>query len=170
MTADPAEEVGRREAGTSVQELFQYQVLRKENLDGLVARLAKLQPLAAPVARGSGTFAFAAVRDAREIALEYVPTILPPKKYFLPPRETLLHFDVRRGLHAETVGNDEPLTLFAVHTCDIAGIQCLNMVFSERPRDYNYLLRKRRTTVIGLECNRYCDEHASCALVGASLP
>jgi hypothetical protein len=37
-----------------------------------------------------------------------------------------------------------------------------NRVFSERPRDYNYLLRKRRITVIGLECNRHCDEHAAC--------
>jgi sulfhydrogenase subunit beta (sulfur reductase) len=153
-----------------VQELLQYHILRKENLDGLVTRLAKLQPLAAPVSRGDGSFAFAPVRDAREITLEYVPTILPPKKYFLPPRETLLHFDVRRGLHVETVGNNEPLTLFGVHTCDIAGIQCLNMVFSERPRDYNYLLRKRLITVIGLECNAYCDAHASCALVGAHLP
>jgi len=139
-----------------VQELLQYHVLKKENLDGLITRLAKLQPLAAPVARGSGTYAFVPVHDAREIALEYVPTILPPKKYFLPARETLLHFDVRRGMHVETVGNGEPLTLFGVHTCDIAGIQCL--------------LRKRLITVIGLECNRYCDEHASCALVGANLP
>ena len=153
-----------------MQELPQYHVLKKEDLDGLITRLAKLQPVAAPVAKGSGAFAFATVHDAREVELEYVPTILPPKKYFLPPRETLLNFDVRRGLHVEPVGNNEPLTLFGVHTCDIAGIQCLNMVFSERPRDYNYLLRKRRITVIGLECNRYCDEHASCALVGAYLP
>lgn len=153
-----------------MQELPQYHVLRKDHLDGLITHLAKLQPLAAPVARGSGAFAFAHVHDAREVALEYVPTVLPPKKYFLPPRETLLRFDVRRGINSETVGNNEPLTLFGVHTCDIAGIQCLNMVFSERPRDYNYLLRKRRITVIGLECNRSCDEFAICALVGANLP
>jgi sulfhydrogenase subunit beta (sulfur reductase) len=148
----------------------QYVVLAKDDVDGLITRLAKLQPVAAPVAKGGGAFAFSAVHDAREVALEHVPTILPPKKYFLPPRETLLNFDVRRGMHVETVGNAEPLTLFGVHTCDIAGIQCLNMVFSERPRDYNYLLRKRRITVIGLECNRYCDEFASCALVGSCLP
>ena len=153
-----------------MQELSQYHVLGKEELDGLVTRLAKLQPLAAPVARGDGNYAFAPVRDAHEVALEHVPTILPPKKYFLPPRETLLHFDVRHGMTVETVGNGEPLTLLGVHTCDIAGIQCLNMVFSERPRDYNYLLRKQRITVIGLECNAYCDAHASCALVGAHLP
>lgn len=155
---------------TIVRELLQYHVLRKENLDGLVTRLAKLQALAAPVSRGDGAYAFARVHDAREIALRHVPTILPPKKYFLPPRETLLQFDVRRGLHIETVGDGEPLTLLGVHTCDIAGIQCLNMVHSERPRDYNYLLRKRVITVIGLECTEYCDGHASCALVGSHLP
>ena len=131
-----------------MQETQQYQILRKEDLEGFIARLAKLQPLAAPVAKGHGSFAFAPVHHADEIALEYLPTILPPKKYFMPPRETLLHFDLRRRIHVETVGNAEPLTLFGVHTCDIAGIQCLNMVFSERPRDYNYLMRKRRITVI----------------------
>jgi sulfhydrogenase subunit beta (sulfur reductase) len=148
----------------------QYQILRKDELDGFIARLAKLHRLAAPVARGHGTFAFAPVHDAGAIALEYVPTILPPKKYFLPPRETLLSFDFRRRMHVESVGDAEPLILFGVHTCDIAGIQCLNMVFSERPRDYNYLLRKQRTTIIGLECLRACDEFAACALVGAHVP
>ena len=48
-----------------MQELLQYHVLKKENLDGLVTRLAKLQPLAAPVGRGDGNFAFAPVRDAQ---------------------------------------------------------------------------------------------------------
>ncbi|HXW68006.1 MAG TPA: 4Fe-4S dicluster domain-containing protein, partial [Dissulfurispiraceae bacterium] len=57
-----------------------------------------------------------------------------------------------------------------VHTCDLAGIQCLNMVFSDRPRDHNYLMRKRKINIIGLECNEYCDEFASCALAGASTP
>ncbi len=63
-----------------------------------------------------------------------------------------------------------PLTIFGVPTCDLAGIQCLNMVFSVRPRDHNYLIRKRKITIIGLECNAYCDEHASCTLVNANLP
>src|SRR4030043_1330745 len=44
------------------------------------------------------------------------------------------------------------------------------MVFSESPKDYNYLMRKNKITLIGLECNEYCDEYASCHLVNASFP
>jgi len=44
------------------------------------------------------------------------------------------------------------------------------MVFSERPRDYNYLERKNKITLIGLECNEYCDQYANCHLVNASFP
>jgi sulfhydrogenase subunit beta (sulfur reductase) len=44
------------------------------------------------------------------------------------------------------------------------------MVSSERPRDYNYLLRKESVFIIGLECNKYCDGNASCALVGNHYP
>jgi len=81
-----------------------------------------------------------------------------------------LEYDMSKGLNAETVVEYEKMVIFGVHTCDLAGIQCLNMVFSERPRDHNYLVRKRNINIIGLECNDYCDEYASCALVNASLP
>jgi sulfhydrogenase subunit beta (sulfur reductase) len=81
-----------------------------------------------------------------------------------------LEFDLGKGVDAEVVMESEPMTLFGVHTCDLAGIQCLNIVFSERPKDYNYLTRKGAINIIGLECNEYCDEHASCSLVNAHFP
>lgn len=149
---------------------IQYYLLKKRAFSGFISRLAKVQPLAAPVRRGEKNYAFELVTSANEISLPYIPTILPPKKYFFPQREVLLEFDTRRGLHAGPVGVAGPMTIFGVHTCDLAGIQCLNMVFSVRPRDHNYLIRKRKITIIGLECNDYCDEHANCALVNASLP
>jgi len=148
----------------------QYVILRKDNFDGFISRLSKLQKLVAPVSKGHNNFAFEEVTAGEEVAVKYIPTILPPKKYLMPQRETLLEFNVSKGLESTPVVEHEKTTIFGVHTCDIAGIQCLNMVFSTRPRDFNYLTRKGRTTIIGLECNDYCDEYASCALVNASLP
>ncbi len=148
----------------------QYVILRKDNFDGFISRLSKLQKLVAPVSKGHNNFAFEEVTSAEEVAVKYIPTILPPKKYLMPQRETLLEFNVSKGLESTPVVEHEKTIIFGVHTCDIAGIQCLNMVFSTRPRDFNYLTRKGRTTIIGLECNDYCDEYASCALVNASLP
>ncbi len=149
---------------------LQYVVIKKEQFNSFISRLSKIQKVVAPVSRGYKNFSFGAVTSGDSIALKYIPTILPPKKFFMPQRETLLEFDTSKGLFAEAVVEYEKMTIFGVHTCDLAGIQCLNMVFSERPRDYNYLMHKRNINIMGLECNEYCDEYASCALVNAYLP
>lgn len=148
-----------------------YHILMKGELDSFIKKLSKKMKVCAPVAKGHNNYAFEEVSSAGEIAVDYLPTILPPKKYFMPPREKMLDFDISGGKPQDkAVLEAEPLALFGVHTCDLAGIQCLNMVFSERPRDYNYLLRKESIFIIGLECNKYCDGSASCALVGNHLP
>ncbi|HMK55080.1 MAG TPA: 4Fe-4S dicluster domain-containing protein [Dissulfurispiraceae bacterium] len=149
---------------------YQYALLKKENLEGFVNRLSGMRKVMAPVAKGYNNFAFEEVHSGKGITLNYVPTILPPKKYFMPQHETLLRYQIGKGIQVETVMDSEPMVLFGIHTCDLAGIQCLNAVFSERPKDYNYLTRKPDILIIGLECNNYCDEHASCGLVNANLP
>ncbi|HBB66352.1 MAG: Ni/Fe hydrogenase subunit beta [Elusimicrobia bacterium GWA2_56_46] len=148
-----------------------YHILKKDELDGFIKKLSGKMKVVAPVARGAGNFAFQEVSGASEIALKYIPTILPPKKYFMPQRETMLEFDISGAKPSDTAVVDAGETaVFGVHTCDLAGIQCLNMVFSERPRDYNYLRRKDKILLIGLECGDYCDEYASCALVNSHMP
>ncbi|MBE0426393.1 MAG: 4Fe-4S dicluster domain-containing protein [Nitrospirae bacterium] len=149
---------------------MQYAILRKERFNDFIARLSEIQKLVAPVSKGYNNFAFEEVTTGDEIALKYIPTILPAKKFFLPRRETLLEFNDAKGANAEASVEYEPVTLFGLHTCDLSGIQCLNMVFSERPKDYNYITRKNKIILIGLECNEYCDEYASCHLVNASFP
>ena len=149
---------------------MQYVILKKESFNDFISGLSKIKKLVAPVSKGYGNFAFEEVTSGSEIALRYIPTILPLKKFFMPQCETLLEFKVARGMNVEAVVEYEPMTIFGAHTCDLAGIQCLNMVLSEHPKDYNYLTRKNKITLIGLECNEYCDEYASCHLVNASFP
>ena len=149
---------------------IQYVILGKDHFDGFISRLSGLQRLVAPVAKGCNNYAFEEVTSGGQIALNYIPTILPPKKYFLPQEETLLEYSLDKGLHVDTSVTYEKMVLFGVHTCDLAGIQCLNMVFSQQPKDYNYLVRKGSIIIIALECTVYCDDHASCNLVNASMP
>lgn len=144
--------------------------LEKSQLADLVAFLAARETLVAPVALGHQQYKFAEVTHLGEISLDYIPTILPPKKYFMPQYETLLHYDVSRGQEMDAVVEVEDLTLFGIHTCDLAGIQCLNMVFADRPRDMHYLIRKNHITLIGLECLHYCDAYAGCAMLRNHLP
>ncbi|OHD14273.1 MAG: Ni/Fe hydrogenase subunit beta [Spirochaetes bacterium GWD1_27_9] len=145
-------------------------ILKKEKLDDFIKIMSKDEKVIAPVLKGNQSYTFTEVKSADEISLKYLPTILPPKKYFMPQHETLIEYDKRNGQKVHCVVEVEDLVIFGVHTCDLAGIQCLNMIFADRPKDMNYLIRKNRITLIGLECNSYCDEFASCALMGNHIP
>ena len=150
---------------------MQFVVIKKDNISNLISYLAKEQKVAAPINKGFDNFAFEYVTSGENVVFgKYIPTILPPKKYFIPQRETILEYDLSSGQNMEAVVEYDKTTIFGVHTCDLAGIQALNMTLSERPRDLNYLIRKNKITIIGLECNEYCDKHASCALVDNHLP
>lgn len=147
----------------------QFVILAKQDLDTFISALAQSQKVVAPVARGNANFSFQEVSSGKEVALKYIPTILPPKKYFLPTQETITSYN-RRENSLNAILEYEKMVIFGVHTCDLAGIQCLNMVFSDKPKDINYIIRKNKIAIIGLECNDYCDEYASCHVVENHLP
>jgi sulfhydrogenase subunit beta (sulfur reductase) len=149
---------------------MKYVTLKKDQLNEFITNLAKECKVAAPVAKGFNKFAFEEVTDGSQVAVKHIPTILPPKKYFMPQYETLLEYDTSKGQDMQAVVDCTKMVLFGVHTCDLAGIQCLDMVFSDTPKDQNYLARMKEITIIGLECNDYCDEYASCRLVHNHTP
>lgn len=149
---------------------MQFAILKKEHFNNFIKSMSNKHKVVAPVKKDSTHFAFQEVKSSHEIALKYIPTILPPKKYFMPQHETLVEYDTRKGQNMEAVVEYEDILLFGVHTCDLAGIQCLNIVFSDRPKDLNYLIRKNKITIIGLECNELCDEYSTCAFMDNALP
>ena len=66
--------------------MVETSVLDKTGLSSMLAAAAETSRLMAPVKRSSKSFAFDWINDSREIALEYVRTILPPKQAIMPPR------------------------------------------------------------------------------------
>ncbi len=146
-----------------------YYVLNKNKLINFLSFIQSRSKLAAPVKKGEKSYAFEYITDLEKIALHYLPTILPVKKYFLPQRETLIEFNKKTRKTTHVIEFEE-LTLFGVHTCDLVGMQCLNAVMVEDPKDINYLERKNKLTVIAFECNSYCDEHATCGIMRTFIP
>ncbi|MEI7818051.1 MAG: 4Fe-4S dicluster domain-containing protein [Desulfuromonadales bacterium] len=145
-------------------------LLSKRRLADFVSYLVSGHKLVAPVPLQDGHFKFDEVHSLDEISLKYIPTILPPKKYFMPQRSSLLRYDLSKIHEMEEIVELEQLVLFGVHTCDLAGIHCLNIVFSDHPKDPHYLARNNFITIIGLECNDYCDSSAGCAMLHTHLP
>jgi sulfhydrogenase subunit beta (sulfur reductase) len=148
---------------------MKYAALRKENLNKWLEFLKSKARLYAPKKK-ENQFVFRPVKDVNEVCLKYIPTVIPPKKYYFPQKEKLLKFTVEPFHTAKAIAEFEEFILFAVHTCDIAGIQCMDVAFKEGPEDPNYLNRKEKMTIIGIECLEYCDTHANCASMATHVP
>ena len=140
-------------------------VLKKQDLSDFVNRLLPQYRVGGPVQK-NGNFAFETIQNPAELRLEYSTTILPPKKFLMPVRETLFEFeDARNGKMSQPV-LDPPTVLFGVHACDLHAIQLLDQVFSQGHADPNYLNRRRQTLIISLECLTPCDGHSFCKSMG----
>ncbi len=148
---------------------MKYAVIKKENVPRWLEHLKKKARLYAPKKK-ENRFIFRPVKDVREVCLDYIPTILPPKKYYFPQKEKLLKFSIEPFKTSKAISEFEEYILFAVHTCDIAGIQCMDVVFRDGPEDPNYLNRKDKMSIIGIECSNYCDEYANCASMATNVP
>ncbi len=148
---------------------MKYASLKKINLNDWLGHLKNKAKLYAP-RKKENLFVFRPVKDVAGVCLEYIPTILPPKKYYFPQKERLLKFSAQPFKTAKAIDKFEEFILFGVHTCDIAGIQCMDVAFRDGPEDPNYLNRKDKMTIIGIECLKYCDKYANCASMGNHLP
>lgn len=148
---------------------MKYASLKKTNLNHWLKHLKNKAKLYAP-RKKENLFVFRPVKEVEDICLEYIPTILPPKKYYFPQKEKLFKFSAQAFKTAKAIDKFEEFILFGVHTCDIAGIQCMDVAFREAPEDPNYLNRKDKMTIIGIECLKYCDNYANCTSMGNHIP
>lgn len=143
------------------------QLLTKSALPAWVARLTARYRLYGPVRRGGRDAAlpaaFAEVHDAQEMDLDYGATLLPPKKYLLPPRETLVRFEGNGGAPSAQADLDAgPVVVFGVHTCDLHAFALLDHVYGAAPADQHYRRRRENTTFVSIECLQPCSANAFC--------
>lgn len=148
---------------------MKYASLKKTNLVDWLEYLKKRAKLYAPVKK-ENLFVFSPVKDVKDVCLEYITTILPPKKYYFPQKEKLFKFGIKPFKTGQAIDKFDEFILFGVHTCDIAGMQCMDVVFKDSPEDPNYLNRKDKMAIIGIECLKYCDKYANCASMGNHVP
>jgi len=101
-------------------------------------------------------FVFAPLANATDLRLDYDVTILPPKKYFLPQRETLLKFDCREGF--ESVFNDQPFVVLGVHPYDMVAISQTDRLFEEGQCDTHYIKRRQKATIVACDVQNASKE------------
>jgi len=140
--------------------------LPREELDLFGAVLQQFGEVHAPVARGDH-YVFARLDRWSDAVLDYTRTILPPKKYFLPPCETLLRFRKGKGYEPASEDLDRKMVLFGVHPCDIFGLNILDDVFAGKFPDPYYQARRKNIAIIGIDC--VPDEHCFCRSMRADF-
>ena len=124
---------------------MKYAVISKSDMGRWFDSLKDKGKIYGPKKKESA-YVFRPIKDFEEMSLVYIPTILPPKKYYFPQKEFLFKFKMNPFATGKAIKEFEEFILFGVHTCDIAGIQCMDVVFNEKPADPNYLNRKEKMT------------------------
>jgi len=100
---------------------------------------------------------FGKLSNSNELCLDYDVTLLPPKKYFLPPYDKLVTFSRNRAdntaFTTEPSIEDTRRVIIGVHPYDIKGLTTLDAVFATTdPPDTNYTARRQNTIIIGINC------------------
>ncbi|MFX0168666.1 MAG: 4Fe-4S dicluster domain-containing protein [Candidatus Hodarchaeota archaeon] len=141
-------------------------VLKKQNLPGFIQKLTQVLEVYGPVAQKS-QFKFDKITDASQLKLDYDTTILPPKKYFFPPKQNTLTFTRSPQLEihdpliqssSDALWNGKSFLVFGVHSCDLAAIQFHDAILTQIYPDPFRNRRRLEGIIIGLNCLNPCED------------
>ncbi len=99
-------------------------------------------------------FAFGPLENADELRLDYDVTLLPPKKYFFPQRETLFTYDFSNGFSAKNPEEPKPMVIIGVHPYDIVALVHMDEVFRETKSDPYYFKKRDASIIIGVNMQK----------------
>ncbi|MGQ9514851.1 MAG: 4Fe-4S dicluster domain-containing protein [Thermoproteota archaeon] len=131
-------------------------LLQQEQMDLLIGTLSSSYKVFGPLRKGV-EYVFGPITSAKDLYLDYTTTILPPKKFFTPPREMIFTFHGSKTLGVEDLIPEEKSILFGVHACDISSFRFLDRVFLGFRSDPRYLRRRNNFLVFGLTCKEVLD-------------
>ena len=141
--------------------------LHMEQLPPLLAWWRKEHDVYVPVTAEGGHYDFAPWREGTEIAFDYDLAYNTLKRYFLPPNEDLLTFDLA-SYEAQAVFEDPKQILFGVHPYDVRAVNQLDQLMEEGAPDRNYMARREATVVMAMEPQRVADT-AFWSTIGADV-
>jgi len=130
-------------------------VISKENFAQFVNSLIKDGSLNVVGVKAKGDkFAFGPLESASELRMDYDVTLLPPKKYFFPQRETLVTYNVGKSFSAKSPSEIKPMVLVGVHPYDIVALLHMDEIFSETKSDPYYFEKRKASIIIGVNIQK----------------
>ena len=122
----------------------------QEQLPDLFRKWSQEYALYVPASAGGGFFDLKPWREGLEVAWEYDVAYNPPKRFLLPPRETLVRYDLRKYT-AEPVFEAPKQILFGLHPYDLKAVNQLDQLMEGGSPDQNYLRRREATVIMALD-------------------
>ena len=104
----------------------------------------------APHKKGEVSYSFEQVEDVNEVIFNYPRTIQPLKKFFLPPKETLLTFNIADNTFTEPEVEEEKRIFFGIHSYEMQSILRLDFNFKKGNPESNYLRKRENSCFIGI--------------------
>jgi NAD-dependent dihydropyrimidine dehydrogenase PreA subunit len=126
-----------------------FQAIPRESIPRAVSILQNTYRVVAPVPRGK-SFVFAAKPDPQAVTLDYTTTILPLKKFFLPPNDVLLSYNRRTQAVSVPEGQRAPTLFFGVHNYELQGLLRLDHAFRTGVPDETYLRKREGCLFVGV--------------------
>ncbi len=141
-------------------------IMKKKDIPALIEKLTQVLTVYGPVANKS-QFKFDTITEGSQLRLDYDTTILPPKKYFIPPKEEMVNFSRSPELKIEnpldqeitdSLWNGKRFLVFGVHSCDLAAIQFHDLILTQIYSDPYRARRREEGIIIGFNCLKPCDD------------
>jgi sulfhydrogenase subunit beta (sulfur reductase) len=124
--------------------------LEGDRVFDLVKHLMDRGPVHAPHRSGRRSYVFARATDPAAVVLDYPRTLQSLKKYFLPPHEEMLAFDLVAQTCTAARAEPAAAVFFAVHSYDVAAVRRLDHNFSTGNAERNYLARREGAVFFGV--------------------
>lgn len=134
------------------------QIITKKDFSSFVNALIKDQSYdVVGVVAKNKHFVFDTLSSADELRLDYDVTILPPKKYFLPQREPLMSFSLKKPFEVQGNLDNRPRIIIGVHPYDLIALQQTDQLYLDQQHDDFYKKRRDNTIVIGTDIQNVSD-------------
>lgn len=144
------------------------QILEKKDLLPFLENLMSSMEVVGVKEKVAGKYEFAVLDSPTQLCLDYDVTVLPPKKYLLPPRETIFQFQIGQGTTCTPVFEEKPRAIVGIHPYDLKAICQLDRIFSDGQKDEHYLARRRNTVIIGIDIKK-ASPYAFCKSMNSAL-
>jgi sulfhydrogenase subunit beta (sulfur reductase) len=141
-------------------------IISHENLLSWLNGLLKTFDVFGPVKKKRGQTVFEQIRNTNDPDLNYESTMLGPRQFIYPSRQTLFDIDRSSGEYKSVLPQQNKKRLvFAIHPCDMHAISVLDRTFLSYLQDTYYRKLREETLTVVLNCNRACS-NGFCASMG----